>query len=108
MTDEEINRAIAEVLDLEIERRTRRGKPDPNGVQLWYLIEHHGGVATWRKLPNYCNDLNAMHEAEKMLPPNLWTAMENNLYPADDGHPLHFSARERAVAFLKTIGKWKD
>ena len=94
MTDEEINKAISDWC----------GWTKANQWGPIYLSAEGWSV----NCPDCCNDLNAMRKAERMLPPNLWTAMENNLYPADDGHPLHFSARERAVAFLKTIGKWKD
>lgn len=117
MTDEEINLAIAEALGIEIERRTRRGKPDPNGVQLCYLIEHHGGVATWRKLSNYCHDLNAMHEAEKALDEIDWVFLVSELASVvrlpkqaevQIKQMVHATARQRAEAFLRTLGKWKD
>ena len=107
MTEEQINKAIATALGLEIERRTRRGNPDPNGVQLWCLIEHHGGVATWRRLANYCNDLNAMHDAEKVL-----TSMQQDEYwdhlSDEEVDHLFATARQRAEAFLRTLGKWEE
>lgn len=64
-----------------------------------------------------CNDLNAMHEAEKTLltqcgndpQDDLWIDYLANLLHAA---PLclreHATARQRAEAFLKTIGKWED
>lgn len=65
MTEEEINIAIAEACGLfkiePLRRTTRKGKTDPNGVVLWYCEEHHGGAATYARVPDYCNDLNAMH-----------------------------------------------
>jgi len=63
-------------------------------------------------IPNYCHDLNAMHEAEaSQLWPDaaFWNRYSlelgglcNSLAPA-----LHATARQRAEAFLRTIGKWK-
>jgi hypothetical protein len=108
MTDEQINKAIAKALGLkiEIERITRRGNPDQNRVQLWCLIEPHG----WRRLPNYCNDLNAMHEAEKTLTDANMFVMAHHierLASAHGQHYFHATARQRAEAFLRTIGRWE-
>lgn len=61
--------------------------------------------------PRYCRDLNAMHEAEKGLikgDPGLWECYTNRLYTKYGIDGIHATARERAEAFLKTIGKWKD
>ena len=107
MTEEEINGAIAEIRGFVFRGQWQSSKGDKK-FTFWDYPEDWLGPDLRPWAPNFCGDLNAMHEAERMLPPNLWTAMENNLYPADDGHPLHFSARERAVAFLRTLGKWKD
>ena len=65
-----------------------------------YLLKH---------LPDYLNDLNAMHEAEKVL----WdtgNSMEftNQLVGIADDHLMclsHATAAQRAEAFLRTIGK---
>jgi hypothetical protein len=77
-----------------------------------------------KKLPDYLNDLNAMHEAEKVLNANqrinfacyltepvrdrIYNVIQRNLnydvcFPA-----LHATAAQRAEAFLRTIGKWED
>jgi hypothetical protein len=64
-----------------------------------------------RKLPDYCNDLNAMHEAEKVLwNRNDWSASkyEERLTKATTSWAWHATAAQRAEAFLKTIGKWED
>lgn len=55
------------------------------------------------------NDLNAMHEAEKMLlelsdDVSPWELFESYLGPV----PVHATAAQRAEAFLRTIGKWDD
>jgi hypothetical protein len=107
MTDEQINKAIAKALGLkiEIERITRRGNPDQNRVQLWCLIEPHG----WRRLPNYCNDLNAMHEVEGTLSDAVFERYYLALYDSTGSTrwPVSATARQRAEAFLRTLGKWK-
>jgi hypothetical protein len=57
-------------------------------------------------VPDYCNDLNAMHEAEKTLS----SAQLQREYAdiLDDGNGGHFAtALKRAEAFLKTMGKWE-
>ena len=72
-------------------------------------------------LPNYCNDLNAMHEAEKFLEGgynwNKYTDILGKLchYKPNIHNLRSFaniivsaSAKQRAEAFLKTIGKWEE
>jgi hypothetical protein len=72
-----------------------------------------------RSMPDYINDLNAMHEAEKVLQictsggsdcqwQRYWSALDEG--PAGcvgRKQLLHATARQRAEAFLRTIGKWK-
>lgn len=57
-------------------------------------------------LPDYLNDLNAMHEAEKTLKAIQWDAycdwLGGSLYDC-----AHASAASRADALLRTIGKWE-
>lgn len=66
--------------------------------------------------PDYCNDLNAMHEAEKVLPRQLYHV---DYWQTGYGRfqtivsemtvtPFSATARQRAEAFLKTIGKWEE
>lgn len=69
-------------------------------------------------LPDYLNDLNAMHEAENNIR-NLWDTYllflikirwrdaQPSQHPADLS-PTRATAAQRAEAFLKTIGKWED
>jgi hypothetical protein len=63
--------------------------------------------------PDYLNDLNAMHEAEKVLRDDREAAFRGWLWLAH-GQPemrcaiVHATAAQRAEAFLKTIGKWED
>ena len=67
----------------------------------------------------YCNDLNAMHEAEKTLDDDQWLEYMLNLQDVFQRDPyrgkwivcqdnMHSTAAQRAKAFLKTIGKWKE
>lgn len=65
--------------------------------------------------PDFLHDLNAMHEAEKALNPvqrrayirELWS-----LYPGNQTEhyykAIFTTAAQRAEAFLRTIGKWKE
>lgn len=61
-------------------------------------------------LPDYLNDLNAMHEAEKVLmndDPYAYGCYSCDLYE-QYGNTVHLSAAQRAEAFLKTMGKWEE
>ena len=74
-----------------------------------------GGVV----IPEYINDLNAMHKAEQMMTPMqklnykrkyLWDAYYDGL-PVEKiplAAPVDATAAQRAKALLKTIGKWED
>ena len=65
-------------------------------------------------VPDYLNDLNAMHEAEKSIrKPGLalWCDYTRTLRRVCDFSlysDIHASADQRAEAFLRTIGKWED
>jgi hypothetical protein len=64
-----------------------------------------------RIVPDYINDLNAMHEAEKILFPKFEIEWHNQLQNVCGGSwriMLNSSAAQRAEAFLRTIGKWED
>ena len=61
------------------------------------------------RIPDYLNDLNAMHEAEKAMSVN-----DRNRYIDTLGTTYHDSwefctatAAQRAEAFLRTINKWE-
>jgi len=59
-------------------------------------------------IPNYLHDLNAMHEAEKVLRP-----MQRELYRTElvyilAGADIFATATQRAESFLHAIGKWED
>jgi hypothetical protein len=78
------------------------------------------GSFRWSKepeFPDYCNDLNAMHEAEKVLTDVqstfYWKTLSelvNNTVGHDFDNQfecIHATAAQRAEAFLKTINKWE-
>jgi hypothetical protein len=70
--------------------------------------------ATGKRVPDYLNDLNAMHEAEKILTHDQANSFTEFLWSQYPGHVLfdsyiwHATAAQRAEAFLRTIGKWKE
>jgi len=64
-----------------------------------------------RHIPDYLNDLNAMHEAEKLLVRLKWVSYLRRLQTLCDESvtwPIHATAAQRAEAFLRTIGKWEE
>ena len=101
MTEQEINKAIADYL----------------GYDLIGGEWHRGGMlvftetgARWK--PTYCNNLNAMHEAEKVLDDDQGYAYSRHLQHETRsviiGYAvLHATAVQRAEAFLKTLNLWK-
>ena len=82
----------------------------------WLKVHGHSVAG----IPDYLNDLNAMHDAEKVLFP----VEVDDLYGSDlvkeygdilqhlcCGNPggiMRATASQRAEAFLRTIGKWEE
>jgi len=58
--------------------------------------------------PNYLNDLNAMHDAENSLTTSQMTIMSQYLHRRLGMLWGFATASQRAEAFLRTIGKWKE
>ena len=98
MTDEQINIAIAEACG-------------------WKKLSEYNGA--WGRdlqrtylLPDYCNDLNAMHEAEKVL--GEIYSIKSHEYEdwlqsiIEHDQTWRATARQRAEAFLKNINKWEE
>jgi hypothetical protein len=110
VTPEQQRIAIAEACGFKA--KTDRHKPmwaTPDGKTLLTMPEH---------LPDYLNDLNAMHDAEKTLDFEQSELFEDELcdvtFKDNDGleNPLpcrfsvcHATAAQRAEAFRRTIGK---
>lgn len=91
--------------------------PDVRGNGIWYAPKEHGP----KQLPDYLNDLNAMHEAEKVLRQNQFHFVDyyGNLFKVISGKShydgdigyfgfelVNATASQRAEAFLRTIGRW--
>jgi hypothetical protein len=80
----------------------------------------------YETLPDYLHDLNAMHEAEKMLNGEQWNNYgrlvdyfsrsrtsrlpwkEMNPSRVIDAYLIHAEAEHRAGAFVRAIGEWRD
>ena len=94
MTDEQINAAIAEAC----------GWRKEDGVYMWTVNRID---CTCPELWDWCTDLNAMHEAEKRL-----TSMQLLDYVSFLSDACYeatvAAARQRAEAFLRTLGKWEE
>jgi hypothetical protein len=80
-------------------------------------VKHQGDditVGIWSDngwIPNYLNDLNAMHDAEKVLfGRNDWSACiyDEHINVATSSWKWNATASQRAEAFLRTIGKWEE
>jgi hypothetical protein len=125
MKNEEINRRIAEACGWERVRLGTQSKDDPE-PRGWLSPSDKGD---WRKAihrsPDYCTDLNAMHEAEKIF--DSRTSDEQSLYydylslvvgwkgktQAEARweaawNCLRATPAQKAKAFLMTIGKWEE
>jgi hypothetical protein len=90
MTDEQINTVITELIDA-----------DPH----------------WKCAKDYCTDLNAMHEAEEQMDEIDWvffmTELANLVRLPKQAEVqikrlVHSTARQRAEAFLRALGKWEE
>ena len=97
MTYEQINAAIAEACGI---CHVAKAVPMYKTSQGWVL-----------DCPDYCTDLNAMHEAEKTLTDANMFVMAHHierLVSAHGQHYFHATARQRAEAFLRALGKWEE
>lgn len=101
----------------------------------WIVLEHHCWSdqskpcgrhvpdGKWETIPDYLSDLNAMHEAEKVIVGNEQQAEysqqlievlnrdhhgEYRFLGASGYRQMHATATQRAEAFLKTINKWTE
>jgi hypothetical protein len=101
MTDEQINAAIAEACGwtdfvVHPEFGLMGTPPDTHGLRT--AVDY------------YTADLNAMHEAEKGMEAKTSMMFGGWLLAVCKGKNAtwHATARQRAEAFLKTLGKWDD
>ena len=92
---------------------------DAGAGRVWGFTTRHKGTPSESDVcvdvPDYLNDLNAMHDAEKLL--TQWEELvsyhswlgycgENNT--SELHNCIHATAAQRAEAFLRTIGKWEE
>ncbi len=107
MSDEQINIAIAEHCGWNF---------NPTWAKEWDSADRWVESPTGEKMfkhaiPGYCHDLNAMHEVELkciLIDSILTDRYSHNLYDASDLPSFSSTARQRAEAFLQTIGKWEE
>lgn len=104
MTNQKINKAIAKYLGWKefssfSDCKQIIGKRPffKNGKIVSYTVDQY--------VPNYCRDLNAMHEAEKVLTTAQTTTMSQYLHRRLGMLWGFATASQRAEAFLRTIGK---
>lgn len=92
-------------------------RPDAGGTLIGYPPNKDQDGWPPCPVPDYLNDLNAMHEAEEHLHGREQLEMWNdnfyvtprNLTSDEIGDwPCHSTAAQRAEALLRTIGKWKE
>lgn len=116
MTDEQINHAIAEACGFVLRKTMRSFERDKIFFSFWNYPQGWKGQDFSPWLPDFCNDLNVMHEAEKTLNNRLCIygefLCEMTVVDMHDHFPecyiWHKTARQRAEAFLRTLGKWED
>ncbi len=118
MTDNEIRIAIAEACGwkwIASYHGYEWALKGPNGciVRCW---DGERGFAN-TELPDYPNDLNAMRDAEGILNTQQQVHYGEILEAITKSHRhwkhvrfdlAHATARQRAEAFLRTLGKWKN
>jgi len=99
MSNDQINAEIAKACGWTEVNATHRSGKAPNS-------DYVGSEF----IPDYCSDLNAMHEAEKVLTnteqEEYWDFLWN--MAGSEFELCHANARQRAEAFLKTVGKWEE
>ena len=80
-----------------------------------WKTEYRDAVSSVTALPDYLNDLNAMHDAQNSLTSEQARCYDRELQKIGYRNRLagafwlwHFPAKWKAEAFLRTIGKWKE
>ena len=118
MTEDKQKIAIAEACGWTIAPNCKNAdRPNEINVSKPLFIEGSRMGQTIGILPDYTQDLNAMHEAEKVFLKPESSAYVCYLYYRilelgegilDWQKLAYATAAQRAEAFLKTIGKWED
>lgn len=95
---------------------------NPEPAKIVAVVERDGTHRAAREsdygfetLPDYPNDLNAMHDAERVLLPLHWPAYLSYLSARTGDGTLHTEKRlchaaaaRRAEAFLRTLNLWEN
>lgn len=112
MTNEEQRIAIAKACGWH------RCGPHPNTNSLvGFPKDVEPSMDDWEVVPNYLNDLNAMHKVEKVLTFEQWSKYVDHLIDSSEAiedipirgyESIHATAAQRAEAFLRTLNLWKD
>lgn len=85
------------------------------GWETW-VMNPSGLLVFKHDIPKYLNDLNAMHQAEKVLTEEQRIAYSDCTYDialkaqkeTGKWRWISLTAAQRAEAFLRTIGKWEE
>lgn len=111
MTDEQINAAIAEACGWTECRLVAKVALSALRDPVAYGVPPNGTYEI--ACLNYCADLNAMHAAEKVFVQEAeWVRYSGKLAKvtnskwSNDMEYICATARQRAEAFLRTLGKW--
>lgn len=110
MTDQEINEAIALELGWKMPTGAVNYLIHPSGKKVFF-----SPMMEPAPLPDYCNDLNAMHEAAKALTQNqrrkyadeVCEMSFDGVCDPDIERLLLMSPKELSVAMVRAIGKWR-
>jgi len=123
MTDQEINVAIAEACGwkpCEGWWCQKCGKVELYEVTYAEFHENCGTLVGTQPTPDYCHDLNAMHEAERVVfdtPDTIENDARRKFYTRNlnivscktyGDRLFRATAHQRAEAFLRTLGKWNE
>lgn len=100
MTNEQINAAIAEVCGW-----TEIGSCDC-GFKISGMPPYR--AAHKKHIPDYCADLNEMHDAEEYLSGSQLCDYALMLDGIGNLFGIRAIARQRAEALLRTLGKWEE
>lgn len=115
MTNDEIDAAVAEACNFVGWQEFQPNKNGPK-FRFWDYPKNWMGPSREPWVPKFCSDLNAMHEAEKVLTiqqeknyfVNLEGIVGDLIWYRTVGKTYRATARQRAEAFLRTLGKWEE
>jgi hypothetical protein len=103
MSDEEINRVIAEFCGWTEVKMAIRGAG--GGTRTPTLYGKPPGRKYMADCPDYCNDLNAIAEAERHLSEDQLETMNTRIWEATMNQKCiwQVSARQRAMALIEAV-----